>query len=231
MNYAVIDTETTGLDGKVIQFAANNKDWVTSYSFWYNPNIPIEYEASAVHGVSNSDLKNLDTVDVDYAKGIVIDIVNGNYVIGHNIQFDIDAIERTFNLDLSDTKTICTMEMANYLKLKDVVGSVSNMALYYYFLEKNGDDNELFGNAHNASFDIAVTEYIFLSMFKMMNVNSLDELYDKLNDFVPLCMFPKHSGKTWQEVVSKDSSYVVWLLDSDKIKCLKTKALLDKLLK
>ena len=215
--FVVIDTETTGLKGSVIQLAWKKSDDSPFADIMYDPEIPIEYGAMAVHGITNKQLQSSDTKSKDYVTKVISDLIEGRFVVGHNMTFDAEAIERTFGISLPKDKLFCTLRLADYLGLKDVVGSLSNGALYYYFKEQSNEDIGV-TNFHDANYDVSVTLYNLGKLLELAGNNNLSELKERMDThFIKTCRFPKHDGVLWEQVVVSDKSYVEWLINNDKI--------------
>ena len=64
-NLVVLDTETTGLDGhaEVIQIAVVDRSGAVLLDSLVKPTCPVPAEATAVHGISDSDLVNAPTMN------------------------------------------------------------------------------------------------------------------------------------------------------------------------
>lgn len=230
-NYAVLDTETTSLEGEVVQISVIEYDGLgdnnpTIISSYIKPEEPISYGSMAIHNITNEMIAEINPPTYEEVAD-QIHPVNVKYVIGHNLQFDIGILSKKDERWL-EYKTICTMQLANSLGLKEVVGSVSNMALFYYYSGHLDSGIDL--KAHDATSDALVTNFIFKKMLEEL-VMDVDECYNHLNNRPFVCNFKKHEGQLWEDVVKKDSGYVFWLLDNNKLTNQQEREKIEQLIK
>tara|TARA_B100000927_G_C16428204_1_gene454399 strand:- start:10 stop:657 length:648 start_codon:yes stop_codon:yes gene_type:complete len=122
MRYVVLDTETTGLDPddghKIIEIGCieilNRNVTDNTFHKYINPEREIDLEASKVHGLTLSKLKE---------KPIFKDILNDflEYIsdsplIIHNAPFDIGFLQKEYS-DIHDTNSFIDNEIIDSLKL------------------------------------------------------------------------------------------------------------------
>ncbi len=102
MRYIVLDTETTGLDPddghKIIEIGCIeilNRN-VTSNTFhkYINPNREIDIEASKVHGLTYSSLKDKPLFE-RYMRSFK-DYISDSPIIIHNAPFDIGFLKKEY---------------------------------------------------------------------------------------------------------------------------------------
>ncbi|MFC3833473.1 exonuclease domain-containing protein [Deinococcus rufus] len=89
----IIDTETTGLHGVVIDLAVTRVDGTVLFDSPIRPTEPIEAGARRVHGLSDADVRDAPTwLDIlpDLAP-----VLAGHRVIAFNAPFDMACIRRT----------------------------------------------------------------------------------------------------------------------------------------
>lgn len=99
-----IDTETTGLDyqnDRIIQAAVSvmpNDPYpsISSRAYHINPGIPIPAEATAIHGISDSDVAGYENEEVQIPK--IVDMIydtwqNDSVIVGHNLPYDLNMIK------------------------------------------------------------------------------------------------------------------------------------------
>ena len=93
MREIVLDTETTGLDPReghrIIEMAAVELDGVRIGQRWhslFDPKRPIDGEATAVHGITNNDLKGQPTFEEQVDSFLAF--TEGATLIAHNAPFD-----------------------------------------------------------------------------------------------------------------------------------------------
>lgn len=120
MRYLVIDTETTGLNhlhDRVIDFAAvpieGLMSSINTYQQYFNPGREIHKESFAIHGLSNTFLKNYPGFE---HKAVEIkEYLKGAILIAHNATFDIKFLNAEFGrcgLSPLDNTVIDTLVMA-----------------------------------------------------------------------------------------------------------------------
>ncbi|ENU6330354.1 exonuclease domain-containing protein [Vibrio parahaemolyticus] len=108
----MIDTETTDLDGVVIQIAALCcKTGETLYSSLVHTDQKIAPAAQDVHGISASMLEGAPTPD-EVSRDLEVVLKDREWT-AFNLAFDRNAIERTFSGDwISATSERCAMRLA-----------------------------------------------------------------------------------------------------------------------
>lgn len=94
--YIVLDTETTSLhDAEVCQLAYLRED-TAARSWLVKPVCSIEASATGVHGITNEKVADSQGIEV-YWPQIEEDWL-GRTLIGYNVQYDLKALKRSFNL-------------------------------------------------------------------------------------------------------------------------------------
>lgn len=132
--YTVFDFETTGLSydygHKVVELAFikySFKDGIIDeFSSLVNPLIPIPFEASEVHGIYDTDIKNAP-VFASF-KDKILSLIDGSVLVGHNVYFDLrflkgEMSELAVNID---GPHICTMGFPGFVsgKTRQTLGEV-----------------------------------------------------------------------------------------------------------
>lgn len=227
---AFFDLETTGLDvanDRIIEISIvkinidGTKEIKTKL---INPTIPISPAASAVHGITNEDVKDEPTF-----KQIAKDLhrfLEGCDLAGYNSnRFDVPLLVEEFlradvDFDIAKRKLIDVQNIFHKMEQRTL------SAAYKFYCSK-----ELI-NAHSAEADTTATFEIleaqlskyselkndmnFLSEFTKMN-NNVDLLgrivYDENN--VEVFNFGKHKGKSVKEVLEKEPGYYHWMMNGD----------------
>lgn len=97
----VLDTETTGFSkyyDRVIEFGAiklTGGKVVDTFTSLINPEIPIPYKSTQVHGITDSMVENAPTEKEISSQ--IVDFLSGScYIVGHNVNFDIGFLEEMF---------------------------------------------------------------------------------------------------------------------------------------
>lgn len=154
----VFDTETTGINGELIQTGMVSFDQndlfgeTTTTGQNYKPSKPIEFGAMAVHHILDSDL-------VDCPPSSSFQLPEGvEYLIGHNIDFDWNVIGSPAHI-----KRIDTLAIARKLYPE---GSHSLSAMVYQLLDNKEQARQLVKNAHDAKADVDMTLLILKLMLK-----------------------------------------------------------------
>ncbi|MEN9204927.1 MAG: 3'-5' exonuclease [Thermostichales cyanobacterium SZTDM-1c_bins_54] len=87
----ILDTETTDLNGYIIELAVLSMQGVTLYNRRFNPLAPISPQASRVHGLQAQDLEHLPTFG-DEAEQIR-SLLQGKLLCAYNASFDRQILE------------------------------------------------------------------------------------------------------------------------------------------
>lgn len=110
-DYVVLDTETTGLSPEKDQvveigiITVKNGEITNEYTSLIKPTIPISSEATAINGISESDLR-----DAPQLEDIIPDVVSrikNQIVVGHNVTFDLAFVSRA----ISDHTEIASIDL------------------------------------------------------------------------------------------------------------------------
>lgn len=206
----ILDTETHSLNGLPIQIAHMpctltngniqvNEDAI--YDQLFSIDQPIELAAIAIHHIIESDL-----VDKPNFKSFKLPD-EAVYIIGHNIEYDIDAIARC-GIDTAHLKPICTLALARSIFVEAPAFNLTTLS--YYLSEDHEATRNLLKNAHNAKTDILLTAGILNQIIKKLNVQSIDALYEKsCSALIPThIFFGKYKGTA---IVNLPIDYVRWL--------------------
>ena len=94
-NLAVLDTETTGLRGEVIELAIVNGAGETLFNARMKPSCQVEPGAHAVHGITDADLAGLPTI-ADYWPELR-EILNAHRVVIYNRSFDLPRLRQSLD--------------------------------------------------------------------------------------------------------------------------------------
>lgn len=124
--YTVFDFETTGLSydngDKVVELAFvkySFKDGIIDeFSSLVNPQIPIPFDASEVHGIYDSDVKNAPTFAS--FKDKILSFIDGTILVGHNVYFDLRFLKGEMS-ELAieiNAPHICTMGFPGFVSGK-----------------------------------------------------------------------------------------------------------------
>lgn len=230
----VIDTETTGVDTKhddVIEFSSNTGAVFTTK---YQTSREIPAESSAVHWISNSDVKDATIFD-DHAIELLNLLNSKNFIVGHNLNFDIDILYHNLkrtqdpkSMDMevfhSPYRRICTLELAKKLYAEDEEFVNLKLGYLWFKLKVNEKYPDVRITPHKAEDDVLMCKLVLISLveelIKRGLVDSSKELGEEL---VGLCLTPmlytkmpfgKHKGQLVQEV---PTSYFHWLVNNSEV--------------
>ena len=242
--YVLFDTETTGNqeDDKVIQFGAmivDQKGKVEAFDELCSTDVAIKLEAMEVHNIT-PDLLNgkPKAIETDFYKKLEELNSNENYLIAHNISFDIEMIKKEGFVN--QYQLIDTLRCAKHLfpELPYHRLQYIRYALELYKIEEiEATKHNIVIKAHDAIGDVLVMK-LFLSKL----VGKCREIYPDYNPieklaeltktpvFIQTFKFGKYKGKDVEQVAREDAGYLNWMrsnmeLDED------LKYTLDKVLK
>ena len=245
------DLETTGIstrNDQIVQMAlvGSLSDGTTvNYEKMVNPQRPIPYEASRIHGIHDRDVRGQPSFAA-YADELA-EFIEGAILVGHNVRkFDYAMLEREYlrigRLCPKPKAIIDTLELVRRLKLPRPhnLGALSR---------KHGIRLEA---AHTAAADAAATLLLFwrlsvehapafrrslpeLERWIVHGVGPKDvsELGRSLDDLEPVdtlgkirrdgehfvVAFGRHKGEHVGNVHLNDPAYMNWLLSPNGIEC------------
>ncbi|WP_374529054.1 putative quorum-sensing-regulated virulence factor [Acinetobacter sp.] len=216
MQAIILDTETHTLNGQPIEIAyapidvQNGKltlDKSKLFDQLYSVDEPISFAAMAVHHILESDLLNKP----HYSSFTLPP--DTQYIIGHNIDYDIRAIEKC-GVNTSSIKAICTLALARRVWPDAEAHNIS--ALIYMISKGSEKAREMIKKAHRADMDIILTANILMHIVHQLNINSMEELYAASEDArIPRSInFGKHRGTN---IVDLPADYIQWLLRQDDL--------------
>lgn len=227
---AFIDLETTGVNvasDRIIELgilkvhANGNKETKT---LRINPTIPIPPETTAIHGISNEDVKDCPTFK--QLSGELNVFLEGCDLGGYNSnKFDIPLLAEEFlrcdiEFDVSKRKLIDVQNIFHKLEQRTL------SAAYQFYCGKPLE------NAHSAEADILATfeileaqieryeilkgEVDFLADFssRTNNVDLLGRIVYNAKG-IPVFNFGKHNQKPVTEVFEREPSYYTWMMNGD----------------
>ena len=122
MRYIVLDTETTGLDPdnghKIIEIGCieilNRNITNNTFHKYINPNREIDIEASKIHGLTNSVLKDKPLFEEIYLE--LREYISNSPIIIHNAPFDVGFLKKehstiSMNDDFLDNEIIDSLKL------------------------------------------------------------------------------------------------------------------------
>lgn len=206
--FAVVDTETTGLDpskDRIVEFAMRDSLGY-GVDFLVNPEMPIPAEVSGIHHLTAVDL--MYAMSNDQAMQRIERIVMPSYVVvAHNAVFD-----RSFLPCLNDRTWLCTKRLAQHL-LPDAPNHKNQTLRYHLGCNYNEQGIDLKGLApHRALADVIVTSAILkvlLNQYDYLYGDDLDGLLAFAASPISVTTMPfgKHAGTKLAEL---PSDYIEW---------------------
>jgi len=226
--YVLFDTETTGNkeEDRVIQFGAmifNHKGEIECYDELCSSEVEIKIEAMEVHNITPDLIENKPkATETSFYKRLEELNSSENYIIAHNINFDMGMIEKEGFLN--SYQTIDTLRCAKHL-FHEMPYHRLQYLRYALELYKQEQEEALKHNitikAHDAIGDVLVMK-LFLSKLVAKcreiypDYNPMEKLVDltKTPVMVKTFRFGKYRGKDIAEVALEDPSYLNWMRSS-----------------
>lgn len=214
----ILDTETHTLNGFPIEIAylpcqldqnGLECDDTLVYDEYFNveQGTELHYASMAVHHILPEDLKDKPLYTTFKLPKDTI------YMIGHNIDYDVDAIARC-GQNVAQIKAICTLALARSIWTN--LDSHNLGALSYYLSQDLQATRTLLRNAHNAKTDVYLTAALLKNIIDKLNVHNMEDLFQasqqaRLPKYMP---FGKHKGIQLNDL---PADYVRWLLKQDYV--------------
>jgi|SRR5476649_155977 len=204
MAFRVIDTETCGLDGGVVEVASvdvENGQLFNPMSDLVNPERAIGYEAMAIHHITEAMVEDKPRI----AK--VISRYHGSpYYVAHNAAFDRRMLPEMHG------EWICTVKLARklYPGLK-----YSNQYLRYALDLSVSLPDGLY--PHRALYDCYVTAALLVKIMADSGWSAA-EMVALSNEatLVSTLRFGKYRGQSLERVAKEDPGYLQWMLTNLK---------------
>lgn len=225
------DLETTGTDpgsDRIVEISALRVEpdgSMESRTRRINPERPIPPGATAVHGITDDDVRD-EPVFGKIARGL-LDFLAGADLAGFNVaRFDIPLLDREFrscglDLGLGGRHVIDAMTIFHRKEPRDLSAAVR----FYLGREHEG--------AHGAEADVMATMEVLdaqlaryddlprtVEELEQFGLRIHPESVDRSGKFIwrngeVAFAFGKNQGKTLRDVVEEDQGYCEWILKSD----------------
>jgi len=189
-----------------------------------NPGIPIPAEATAVHHITDEDVK--DAPRFEQIARSLAELFAGSDIAGFNSnRFDIPLLDQEFHragvdFDLNGVRFVDVQTIYHKKEPRTLV------AAYRYYCGKNLED------AHSALADTTATMEVLLAQLEKYedlpcDVAALSEYacnnrnVDLMGRLIfdeqgrEIINFGKYKGKLAEEVLSKDPGYYSWIMNGD----------------
>ncbi len=224
------DLETTGtntltdriVEISIIKITPDGKEMVQTQRI--NPERPIPPESTAVHGITDDDVKDAPTFR-QVARQIA-NIIGDSDIAGFNsIKFDIPMLAEEFDrtdvdIDLHRHKFIDVQNIFHKMERRTLA------AAYLFYCNKDLE------NAHTAEADTRATYEVLMA--QLDRYPTLENDMDKLSEFSMMTNnvdfagriiyndkhqevfnFGKYKGELVESVLLKDTGYFQWILEKD----------------
>jgi len=243
--YVLFDTETTGNqeEDKIIQFGAmviDQKGKVEAFDELCSTDVDIKLEAMEVHNITSDLLIGKPkAIETNFYKRLQELNSNENYLIAHNISFDLGMIKKegfVNNYQLIDTLR-CSKHLFPELPYHRL--QYLRYALELYKVEEiEASKHNITIKAHDAIGDVLVMKLFLTKLVSKCreyypDYNPIEKLVDltKTPVFIKTFRFGKYKGKDIEEVAKLDSNYLNWMRTSMNDLDEDMKYTLDKVLK
>lgn len=239
-----VDVETTGVDplsDRIVSIACrkivNGVVQEPKY-FVVDPEIQIPPSASAIHGISNYSLSQMNAPTLDMIVDEVVDYIGDAIIVAHNAQFDRAFVNPSFFFENGYTRSkwveteedlewkssfnskgrdwLCTYRLAYHL-FKAHYGysdmALSNEALRFWLEPKYIRK----GDAHNALHDINTTLHNLMHILSYaeftLGITTIEELFALQQQSIAPneLKFGKHRGEAIENV---PTDYLEWCLNN-----------------
>ncbi|HOO94194.1 MAG TPA: 3'-5' exonuclease [Proteiniphilum sp.] len=225
------DLETTGINithDRIVEISflkvhPNGKEEIKSRRI--NPEMPIPPQATAIHGITDEDVKDCPTFK-QVARSLAEQLEGCDLAGFNSSRFDVPLLAEEFlragvDFDMSKRKFVDVQIIFHKKEQRTLE------AAYTFYCNKKLDD------AHSAEADTIATYEVLKSQLDrypdlINDVEALSKEYSSFNnnvDFagriiyndkgVEVFNFGKHRGKPVMEVLAKEPSYYSWMMEGD----------------
>lgn len=203
MIFRVIDTETCGLQGGVVEVASVdvvNGQIVNPMSDLTLPDRPISRQAMAVHRITEAMVAGKPTIEEAIPR-----YLGSAFYVAHNASFDRRMLPEMYG------EWICTMQLARQLWPGIKYG---NQALRHSLKLDVIPPADL--HAHRALYDCYVTAALLIRIMETSGWSASEMIVRsqpaaQRDDVLP---FGKYRGQAIAVVAHKDPGYLKWMLDN-----------------
>ena len=231
--YVLFDTETTGNqeNDRIIQVGAmvvHGRDNIEVIDELCSTTVPISIEAMEVHNITPETIEGKPSyAETSFAKTIETYNAPENYLIAHNIKFDLGMIEKE---GFKNRYTLIdTVRVARHL-LPDSPAHRLQYLRYALELYKNeAEEAEKLGitiKAHDAIGDVLVMKLLLSKLVQLTQeqfpgVNPMQKMAELTNTpvLIKTFKFGKYKDRDIEEIAREDMGYLQWMhknLDLDE---------------
>lgn len=231
--YVLFDTETTGNQeqDRIIQVGAmivHSKDNIEVFDELCSTDVNISVEAMEVHNITPDVIENQPPFsETAFAKKVAELNQKENYLIAHNISFDLGMLEKEgFE---NHYTLIDTLRCAKHLLPESPYHRLQYLrySLELYKTEgQEADKQNITIKAHDAIGDVLVMKLLLSQLVRLTQenytgVNPMQKLAELTQ--IPVMMktfkFGKYKGREISEISGEDMGYIKWMrnnLDLDE---------------
>ena len=224
--YILFDTETTGAseNDRIIQVGAmivHSRDEIEVYNELCSTEVPISTEAMEIHNITPDVIENQPPyLELDFCKKLEAYNDKENYLIAHNISFDLAMVEKE-GFDNNYT-LIDTLRCAKHLLPDSPYHRLQYLRYSLELYKTEGAEADKLGvtiKAHDAIGDVLVMKLLLSKLVLLAKEQFPEEknpmlTLDKLTQ-TPVLMktfkFGKHKGKEVADVAKEDAGYMKWM--------------------
>ncbi len=231
--YVLFDTETTGNqeNDRIIQVGAmvvHGRDNIEVIDELCSTTVPISIEAMEVHNITPETIEGKPPyADTAFAKTIETYNAPENYLIAHNIKFDLGMIEKEgFK---NHYTLIDTVRVSKHL-LPDSPAHRLQYLRYALELYKNEEEEAkrlgITVKAHDAIGDVLVMKLLLSKLVQLTQdqfpgVNPMQKMAELTNTpvLIKTFKFGKYKERDIEEIAREDMGYLQWMyknLDLDE---------------
>ena len=223
--YVLFDTETTGTQStdRIIQVGAmviHSKDNIELFNELCLAPIPISIEAMEIHNITPDVIENQPPYDEsDFSKKVEELNQKENYLIAHNINFDLGMLEKegfTNNYTLIDT-----VRCAKHLLPDSPYHRLQYLRYSLELYKDEGAEADKLGitiKAHDAIGDVLIMKLLLSKLVKLtqeqfVGVNPMQKMAELTQTPVLMKVFKfgKYKGREIKEISSEDMGYLKWM--------------------
>jgi DNA polymerase III epsilon subunit-like protein len=223
--YILFDTETTGAgeNDRIIQVGAmvvHGRDEIEVFDELCSTDIPITVEAMEVHNITPDVIENQPPYcELTFTKKILEYNHADNYLIAHNISFDLGMLEKEGfknNYTLIDT-----LRCAKHLLPDSPYHRLQYLRYSLELYKTEGAEANKLGitiKAHDAIGDVLVMKLLLSQLVKLTQerftgINPMVKLAELTQ--TPVLMktfkFGKYKDREIEEIVKADKGYITWM--------------------
>ena len=223
--YILFDTETTGAGAqdRIIQVGAmvvHGRDEVEVFDELCLADVPIAIEAMEIHNITPDIIENQPPyTELTFTKKILEYNHADNYLIAHNISFDLGMLEKE---GFKNNYTIIdTLRCAKHLLPDSPYHRLQYLRYALELYKTEGAEANKLGitiKAHDAIGDVLVMKLLLsklvkLTQEKFTNINPMIKLAELTQTpvLIKTFKFGKYKDREIEEIVKADKGYINWM--------------------